>query len=406
MNTLKLGPFLGMDNRRPDAKLATEDGAYLRNAVNVDLGPDGHPRRRQGTTRLLGGDDCHSFWSRGADGYYVDYATLYHVDPVPTRTPLLTGLTPGLRMSYTATPQGVVVSNGSGLWMLDGATATPCTLETPRFAPLLDAGTGGALPGGRYQVAVAYVGDDGQVSGTTAPQQVEVPDDGVLTLLGLPAAQPCAVYLTPPDGDTFYRVATTLNVSLTFSTLPDYGARCQTLLLQPMPPGGIVRYHNGRLLTASGDLLSYSEPYALALHDPAKGFVAFPADITLVEPCGDGVFVSTTETTYYLRGEISQAVLDEVLPYPAVPGASATLPNSREVCWMSARGWVRGTPDGQAQNLQEQHVAVQPAQVGAALFREQNGMQQLLATLFGPQATIAAARTYMDAEIIRQGETL
>ena len=403
MDTTRLGPFLGMDNRRPDTKLVTADGSYLRNAVNVDLGVDGSPKRRPGVTKVLSADDCHSFYGCGDHGYFAAYATLYHVDAAYAATALLTDLTPGVRLSYTQTPLGTVAADGSRLWLLNGTLAEPFTLDVPRLAPLLEATAGGALPAGRYQVALAST-RAGQVSGTTVPEVVDVPANGVLTLYGLPASD-CAVYLTPPDGEVFFHVADTTSSTLTFSTLPDYGGQCPTLLQRPMPSGSLVRHHKGRLLTASGSTLYYSEPFAPALHDPLRGYIAFPAPITLVEPCQNGVYIAADQT-YWIAGDIADAELNPVLPYGAVLGASGEVPNSNSVWWMSERGLVTGTQDGQVQNLQEKNVVVDKATVGAALFREQDGAKQMIAALFNTTQTVAAARTFMDAEIVRRGETL
>jgi hypothetical protein len=36
------------------------------------------------------------------------------------------------------------------------------------------------------------------------------------------------------------------------------------------------------------------------------------------------------------------------------------------------------------------------------LFREQDGVRQVLSSLFGGEQTVTAARSYMDAEVIRK----
>ena len=95
-----------------------------------------------------------------------------------------------------------------------------------------------------------------------------------------------------------------------------------------------------------------------------------------------------------------------MLPYKAVIGTSGQVPNSNNVFWMSERGMVVGTQNGEVSNMQENKVAVEPALVGASLFREQDGMKQMVASLFGPQQTVMAARSYMDAEVIRKETSL
>ena len=308
MDTVAIGPFLGMNNRLPDTKLSTADGAFLRNAVNVDLDNAGTLRRRAGAVRHLSGTACHSLWSDGEHLYHADQSDLY----CDGRS-IFAGLAPGMPLSYCATPRGPACSNGVGIWWL---------------AP----------------------------SGLTA-----------------------------------------------FSDEARAAARFDRLPLPAMPAGQIVRHHSGRLLVARGALLYYSEPFALHLNDPARGYIPFPAPITVVEPCGAGFFVCA-DKTYYFAGDIAQAEVREVLPHGAVAHTGTSVPNAPDVWWWCERGMVRGTPDGQATYAQDKHVAVETAAAGAMLHREQNGVQQLLASMFNTRQSVAAATTYMDAEIVRQGD--
>ena len=57
-------------------------------------------------------------------------------------------------------------------------------------------------------------------------------------------------------------------------------------------------------------------------------------------------------------------------------------------------------------NVQEAAIAMDVAQAGASLFREQDGKKQVIASLFGSDMTAAAAYSYMDAEIVRKGTVL
>jgi hypothetical protein len=50
---------------------------------------------------------------------------------------------------------------------------------------------------------------------------------------------------------------------------------------------------------------------------------------------------------------------------------------------MSERGMTVGAPGGQVENVQEKNVAVDPALAGASLYREQDGMRQMIASVFG-----------------------
>lgn len=82
-----IGPFpLGMDNRRPDFKLALgkeEGGGHaLRDAFNVDVTQQGAIKTREGYALGLAGDDCHSGWAPvdGSYSLYCDSGVIYRLE--------------------------------------------------------------------------------------------------------------------------------------------------------------------------------------------------------------------------------------------------------------------------------------------------------------------------------------
>lgn len=403
-STKAIGPLLGINNRLPDHRLDVVErgrpvGTYLRNAVNVDLTAAATAQRRPGTERVQVGSDCHSLWSDGKHTFYADGDTLYS----HPRTTVRSGLTPGLRLSYCADPRGGVIwSNGTLIERIVAGVSQPLGPAVPNPAPVIGASSGGSLAAGVYLACVTAVGADGQESGTTWPVSLGVPEGGVVTFAGLPGSL-VNIYLSSANGDVPFLVASTTASTYAVPVMPQAGQQCPTLHLRPMPAGHIVREHNGRLLVAAGSILFYSEPFAPALYNPARGYIPFKSRITVVEPCGGGVFVATLDETYYLAGDdIDKCSVDEVLPYGAVEGTGCETPDDKSVWWFSARGVVVGTPDGQVKNIQEANVAVGGAAAGAALVREQNGMRQMVSSLFGSESTVAAADSFFEAEIIRK----
>jgi hypothetical protein len=412
--TITVGPFLGVDNRRPDHRLAATErgrkaGDYLRNAVNVDLSASGTLTRRPGTTLAVAGTNCHSLWSEADARLFVEGDTLHALDHALAKTALRTGLTPGMRMSYCVAGTDVYYTNGVVLERLRNGVCVPAGVPVPNPAPTVTATNGGSLPEGRYQVALTRRAADGEESGSTVPVQVSVPADGVITVSGIDCGTDYAsVYLTPPNGDLLFRadVLPVGQTSLTIPVMPQLGGRCQTLLMRPMPAGHIVRYRNGRLLVAAGDALYYSEPYAPALHNPARGYIPFAARITVVEPVEGGVFVVTDKTWFLAGDDIDKADPVEVLPYGAVEGTGGRSPVGTTAWWFSTRGMVEGAADGSVKNLQEEHVAVGSAAAGATHYREHDGMRHLVSSLFGTEASVGAASSWMEAEIVRKENML
>ena len=192
-----------------------------------------------------------------------------------------------------------------------------------------------------------------------------------------------------------------------FPVTPQQGAQLQTLGFRPMPAGSIVRVHNGRLLTADRNGLYYSEPYAPTWHNPLRGYIPLPG-ITLVEPMQAGIYITTADRTYWLAGAdiAGDAALVDLLPYGAAAGSSTRINNALDVAWYSQRGIVIGSRDGQVKNMQEDTTATEKASRAAMLYREQDGMRQLVSSLFGAEATVAAASTYFEAELVRKENML
>lgn len=411
-----VGPFeLGVNNRRAEYDLVEsngrgEDKRFVRAAVNVDLDKTGLAVRRNGYALAISGTDCHSLWGNATGLYYVDYTTLCSLRRVGATwvsTPLLAGLTPGRPMSYTDIGGKVVFSNGVQLGALSGGALATFGVPAMASAPALSASLGGSLLAGTYQFTFTQRSADGQESAAIAPAAITVAANSTISISGIPAltggATSTAVYMTEPNSSELMLLVrlTAGQTSYSVSAPPSLGGRCQTLFMAPMPPGQIVRYNNGRLLVASGSMLYYSEPYALALYRPARGFIPFPEPITMIESLPSGFYVSA-DRTYWVAGDVGGAELAEVLPYRAVLGTSGAAPDGEACWWMSERGQVRADDQGQVNNVQEEAVSPAGASYGASFLREQDGKKHIVSALFGAQEQATVARTYMDAEVIRK----
>ena len=408
-DTTPLGPFAGINNRLPDHKLGIvsrgqKAGDYQRNAVNVDLTAAGTLKRRKGTTLALAGADCHSLWADEQGAYFVDGGDL---KTFPAGEVVRSGLTPGRRVSFARFSNGDLYwSNGVVLERIRDGVSEPAGLPVPDAAPSVAGASGGALPAGWYQVAITLESPDGEESGSSWPVAVQVSENGVLEVSTLPAGTK-RIYVSPCNGDVLFHAVTTTASTYRFPVTPQQGAQLQTLGFRPMPAGSIVRVHNGRLLTADRNGLYYSEPYAPTWHNPLRGYIPLPG-ITLVEPMQAGIYITTGDRTYWLAGAdiAGDAALVDLLPYGAAAGSSTRINNALDVAWYSQRGIVIGSRDGQVKNMQEDTTATEKASRAAMLYREQDGMRQLVSSLFGAEATVAAASTYFEAELVRKENML
>lgn len=413
--TVTLGPFpLGMDNRLPDHALVdlVEKATLLRSAVNVDVTNAGTLRRRAGRTKLISGSDCHSlFTSVSGASYYVDFQELKRIThPSLTVASVRSGLTPGKRMSFADMPDGsTLATNGVDIFRIVGDHTIPLGAPAVQTVPLPIINNNGSLEPGTYQVAFAYVNSDGEIGPATPVQTVTLTVRAAIEVLGIGGfpvgASGMHVYLSAANGEHLFRVATlSAPAPLVIATPPTFGARCTTLNKMHLPPGEIIRHHNGRVLVASGNLLYYSDPYSV-LFTPSQGYIPFPEPITVIEPCNNGFYI-VADQTYWIDGEITDTDLNPVLPYGAIPYTSGQIPNANSCWWMSTRGVVRGDQTGQVTNLQEKYIVTGPSEAGAAGFVERNGLKQIVVPTFNTGSSGAAVASWMDAEIVRKGTQL
>ncbi len=399
-----LGPFLGMNNRLPAEKLRVKDGDFVTNAVNGDFTLAGTFRRRPGFAPALVASNAHSLTEMGG-GFMVDGSQMYRlskgVDGVLART-AIAAVTPNLQFSYAAAPLAIYASNGREFFRITDTEVFPVGLPSPD-QPVVRWIPGGSLPAGVYQVATSFRdGSAGRDSGVSMAARVELLTEGTIVLdwTHQITGADTRLYMTTTNGDTLFEVG---EVQGTIAALPHEGARPVAHLTAPLPAGQIIRHHLGKLYSASGNYLFYSEAYGLELCDLAENCIPFPQPITLVEPCINGLYISA-DKTYWL--DTATYVLTPVLPYRAVAGSGNVRRDAEEVWWMSERGIVRGDKAGNVENMQEENVAVSPAQFGASMMREEDGEKQLVVSSFGSQTTVTASRTWMEAEVIRKETTI
>lgn len=160
-----------MDNRRPDFKLALSKeeggGHLLRDALNVDVTPQGSVKTRTGYTEALAGEDCHSLWAPigGAYALYCDAGVIYRIDDVSGGAVARTAIAPGFGrvtpVRYCQVNEAVYFTDGLRVGSYhpslgptpDWASASGKAVGDQELAPM-PAGSGIAHHGGRLLVAV------------------------------------------------------------------------------------------------------------------------------------------------------------------------------------------------------------------------------------------------------------
>lgn len=394
MEPIEFASIDGMNTRAPDhaLKRTTQGGANvlipreLRNLLVTDAGT---LETRPGFARVITGTDVHSLWSDGKDrALYVDGTVLKDFSGATLHT--------GIQGPVSADVYGedIYWSDGAYLGCIHNGANHLAALAPPNPAPMVSA-TAGALPPGLYQVAFTLSDDRGE-SPSTWPMAVDLPNGGGLSITGLPAVA-VNVYVAPA-GSTVLQFYALVNGTTAITAPPQLHHTLQTEGLMPMPPGKIVRTHNGRLLVARGKLIYFSEPFAPALHRPVEGFIPFPDRVTMVRPNDEGVYVGTTKATYWLAGaDIAKAELVKAQD-EGVAEASDSVVEAGVVQWFSHEGLVRGDRAGQITEMQADTAPADSATRAATHHIDQGGTQYSVATSTRPSSA-ASIGSFMDAEI-------
>ncbi len=389
----------------------------LREATNVDLAADGKPHRRGGYSLVAATTLSHSAWSNEylPYGLYVDNGVLKAFFSDETTQVLVSGLA-NLPMSYDRFNDLVFWTNGIQCGMLDASLAAyrwGCI--TPAGQPNLSSQDGGSLDAGSYQVAVTFVDARGRESGSPLAVAIDVVAGSSVVLSDIPQPEDTTtkvrLYMTGGNDGVLRQVALIAYGVRTYTiSQRPAGRPIATHLLRSMPSGQIVRYHNGRHFVAKGREVMYSPALRYGMLDPKKNRVLFAGDIELMEPVGDGgggagLFVADGHRTYFLGAadpaEWSQVI---VVGCGAVPGTACTMPGESWgletkqplPVWLGRDGhWRVGMPGGRVETLKMGEAVLDMAESGASLYRESNGVMQLVTSLKGAHSQPLAIRDQM-----------
>jgi hypothetical protein len=409
---VKLGPWpKGMDNVSPNHALAKD---ALRRAINLDVLDDGTLQLRSGLTLRIAGR-AHSAWppdGKGPAFYAVLDGVLTRytraVSGALTGTALRTGMG-DLPVAYLDLAGDVYYSNGvvSGK-LLAGSFPRPWGVERPSGQPALAALTSGGLFAGRYQVAVTFVDDLGEESGTGHTEAVDVTEGGGIALTKIPqpvdaTVSRIRVYISKANGEVLYRygdyaVGTTAVNLARSSTL---GKELDTQFLIPPLPGTILESYNGRIYIRRSNVIYYTEPLrygAMRL----TNYMAFEEEVRIIKDGGVGLWVAIADKrTVLLQGSGPENFeLMEKLPYGAAKGAVTELPGDK-LFWMSSKGPVIAK-GGEIEDLTDDagdalvHVAIDVGSSGACAFMESRGVRQIIACVRGTGGRGLVAQDYID----------
>ena len=194
-------------------------------------------------------------------------------------------------------------------------------------------------------------------------------------------------------------------------------------LLGAPPLASFLTYWNGRVYLAQGSMLWATELYLYNAVDKTKNFFPFEAPITMLGAVGDGLYVGTEDSCWFLSGSsLKELKRTRVLDSPVIRGSMVFMPSevanppqvdlgadqpvSLGLLFMTANGYCAGQNSGVVYNLTESKMVFPDAVSAHALYRNQDGMHQYVAVLDseGTPTSSACIGDYVDTEIIRAAD--
>jgi len=420
---VSVGPWRGVNNVADETSRVYapgKQGAYLREAVNVDLSRDGWITRRSGRKQLLALTDGHSGVSIAGMLLLEDAGDIKRVRPGAGSADtiaevLATGLS-SREMSWAEAGGEVYWTNGIEVGRIKQGAATFWGLMPPS-PPSLSA-AGGNMPAGTYMVAVTCETADGTESGARQATQIVLGASGGITVANLtadPAAAYINLYVTECNGRELFWTERidAASTSWTLVDLPVSGDPMDRLGMYGVPVGAtLVRGFNGRLLVTVGNVLYWSQPLAYHLWRIATDFQMFAEPIVLLEPMDDGFYVAEGSRTWWVRGDDPETWSPmEVDDQRVAAGAAIRIPGRKipalethamVAVWASESGPVAGLPGGVCVHLTEKVVAMDGNAKATLAYRERDGLAQILMGLRDKHATTGfTASDRVTATVIR-----
>lgn len=395
----------GVDNRRQNEDMAA--GA-LRMGVNVDILNSGLARRRRGISQVVDLPGSHSVFTDGVRMVCATATTLELFTASLARTTVLTDARLRKPVSFLALHGEIYFSNEDINGKIDqNGRYQPWGIQPPAVAPTVSSG------GNRFtQVTCTFVTATGEESGAPLAVACACSDEPLLSVTNIPQSADARVvatrlYVADLDGTVLYAQVDVPAGVTSYVIRGPFGAGKQldTQFMVPPPPGQAIEYDgNGHILIACGNAVLNTQALRYGLFDPTVDYVQYPERVTLLKAVEDGFYTSAVDTRFVTGLGAGELGNRPVFPYRAIEGSAMSLPNSKDVMWLSERGVIRAGAGGQARNITESQVVMTRYTRAAMGIFEYNGHKAAIAVTQGGTPSPEVAKDYIEAEATRTAE--
>lgn len=370
--------FLGARNTLPGDRMPpTEEGVWLKSAINVDHDNAGRIARRQGCGARIGFGNVTAAYATEDETrlFVVDGGDLKNVASI---TPLsaITLASVGTGEVYWAEGGNLVFFTGSSTGIIQGNDVLPLGIPTPQPPQMV--AVAGSLPPGKYIAAIAYRDAWGRQGGAGAVSEIELTETGGIRFVFDPLPGYVGLlFVSLANGDHLFLLAESAAGAYIWPS-----GNPTSYALDPMqmgsypPPAGVgpVAFRDSRLWLSQnlGDTayIFRSRPFWYHLFD-LSDYIAVPGRIEMMLAL-DGALIIGTRTNIYAYSE--DAPLATLADYGVVPGQPGRVIDRRAYFW-TTRGLCAALP---FENLTDKIFSVPPGTRAAIGVNESQGRKMLI----------------------------
>ena len=360
-------PCFGIDNTSEDAAMVQggrEPFVYVRDANNVNITPAGKIEMIASGGKVTGQPYKHLWQSPlHKDVFAMLGDDLVKVNADWTHDRLMN--IGGGHVVYEVLNNHVIAAGKNGLFVYDGQTCQPLTIDKPPM-PIAYGGIDSSKQ--TRSIAISWLRGSMESSLSdyvTAGAEVDV----VLPLVTDPTVTGVNVYSTSLGGTDMQLAGAAMRDATSFTITQEHklGMAAQFAHLSPMPTGKYLCYWRGRLITATANVIRFSEPLAYHLHDERHGFIQTSQRITFIQPVTGGLWVGQVDHVIFIQGSqpddlnITIKSSDAPIPNSAIQIGSAEIGEIADggdqvIVWLAANGYVAGNSAGQIVEYQARHI--------------------------------------------------
>lgn len=372
-------PCFGIDNTSEDAAMVQggrEPFVYVRDAVNVNVTPAGKVEMIASGSKVTD-SKFQNLWQSPLhkDVFAILGSVWVKVNTNDWSYNTLADIGSS-DLYHTVLNNMIVVAGKHGIYTYDGQTCQPLTINAP--PPPVASGS----PDDNNQsrsVAISWLRGSMESSLSdyvTAGESANI----VLPMVFDPTVTGVNIYATSVGGTDMQLAGTMDRAATNFAITKDHklGMAAQFAHLSPMPTGKFLCYWRGRLITATANVIRFSEPLAYHLHDERHGFIQTSQRVTFIQPVENGLWVGQSDHVIFIQGTnpddmtISIKSAQAPVPNSAIQIHSGDIGEAAEggslvTVWLASNGYVAGSSAGQIVEYQAGRISNISAQSGTTV---------------------------------------